>query len=161
VTIRAVLDTSVLIGALRHELVFAAVRGYYLPVLSPFIFGELARVRTEIAIKHGVPREVYRERINAAVSVLSRLAMLVDHARLEAGNYTHWLTDPDDEPILATALVGRAQYIVSLNTHDFPPNGAFAGVRYLTPAAFLDEIYRLHPRKRLRDLPDAHRYRFP
>ena len=118
--IRAVLDTSALIGIQRHELVFPAGKGYYTIVWSPFLIAEFARIRTELAIRHGQDRAIYRTRINECINVLSRLAVTVDHTRLEGGNYTRWLQDPDDEPVLATALVGKAHYIVSLNTKDFP-----------------------------------------
>jgi hypothetical protein len=37
--IRAVLDTSALIGIQRHELVFPAGKGYYTIVWSPFVPG--------------------------------------------------------------------------------------------------------------------------
>jgi hypothetical protein len=48
---RAVLDTSALIAAERHEPLFAAYKKLYRPVISLFIVGELARVRTELAIR--------------------------------------------------------------------------------------------------------------
>ncbi len=145
---RAVLDTSALLGPQRHELVFLASERVYTMVWSSFLIAELARIRTEWAIKQGLPREVYRQRINQLIERLSQVAVLVDYTRLEGGNYTLWLKDPDDEPLLATALVGRATYVVSHNTSDFPPDGVFAGVRYLTPSDFLDLLYRDHPIRR-------------
>jgi predicted nucleic acid-binding protein len=142
---RAVLDTSALLGPQRHELVFLAHQRAYTMVWSSFLIAELARIRTEWAIRQGLEREGYRERINGLIQELSKLATLVDYTRLEGGNYTTWLNDPDDEPLLATALVGRAEYVVSHNTRDFPPDGSFAGVHYLTPLAFLDVLYQEHP----------------
>jgi predicted nucleic acid-binding protein len=108
-----------------------------------------------------VPETIYREHINRAIGILTHLAIVVDYTRLEGGDYTRWLTDPDDEPILATALVGKAQYIVSANTRDFPPDGLYPGVQYLTPQDFLAHLYRLHPRKYSRDFSDMPAYRFP
>jgi predicted nucleic acid-binding protein len=127
-----VLDTSCLIGSHRHALIFTAERSYYTALTSTFIVGEYARVRAKLSDKRGVPEAIYREHINRAILILTRLAIVVDYTRLEGGDYTRWLTDPDDEPFLATALVGRAQYIVSANTRDFPPDGLSAGVHYLT-----------------------------
>ena len=138
---RAVLDTSVLLSAERDELLFLAHKGAYRIVCSPFIFNEVVRIRTKKAIEHGQDYEVYRARINAFVNEVSRLAMLVNHTRLEGGNYDSWLKDADDEPILATALVGKAEYIVSWNTSDFPPSRTYAHVRYVTPPEFVEEIY--------------------
>ena len=139
---RAVLDTSVLLSAERNELLALAQRGVYTLVCSPFIINEVVRLRVEMAIAHHQDRELYRARINAYVNELSRWAMMVNHTRLEGGNYTSWLKDPDDEPLIATALVGKAQYIVSWNTRDFPPSGIYALVRYVTPPEFLTELYQ-------------------
>lgn len=144
-TLRAVLDTSALLGPQRHELVFLAQDRAYTMVWSSFLIAELTRIRTEWAIKQGLDRTVYRERINVLIAELSKVATLVDYTRLQGGNYTNWLRDPDDEPLLATALVGRASYVVSHNTNDFPPGGAFAGVRYVTPLDFLNVLYHEHP----------------
>jgi hypothetical protein len=52
------------------------------------------------------------------------------------------LADPNDYPIWATAVVGRADYVVSANTRYFPPRGrdgrhTFGGITYLTGSAFL------------------------
>lgn len=142
---RAVLDTSVVLSAERHELLFLAHRKLYTIVWSTFLVGEVVRIRTEWGIKHSQDRKVYRERINQLVGEISRLAVLVDYTRLEGGSYIEWLKDPDDEPLLAAALVGKAPYVVSWNTRDFPPGATFAGVRYLTPPEFLAEIYSQHP----------------
>lgn len=144
-TVRAVLDTSALIAIERHELVFAARQGYFTLLWSSFIIGEYVRIRTELAIRHGQEREIYRARINHVVHELSLIAELVDYTRLQGGNYSDWLKDPDDEPILATALVGRANFVVSHNTRHFPPNGSFAGIQYLTPRGFLDWLYSQYP----------------
>lgn len=146
---RAAVDTSVLLSAERHELLFLAHRGVYTLLWSAFLIAELVRIRTEWAIKQGQDRAVYRERINRFVEEVSRVAVLIDYTRLEGGTYGEWLTDPDDEPLLATALVGRAPYVVSWNTRDFPPGGLYAGVQYVTPPRFLAVLYRLHPRQHL------------
>jgi len=158
---RAVIDTSALLGPQRHELVILARQRIFTMVWSSFLVSELTRVRTEWAIRQGLDREVYRGRINALIHELSKIATLVDYTRLESGNYTAWLKDPDDEPLLATALVGRAEYVVSHNTSDFPPDGAFAGVRYLTPLSFLDTLYQEHPPKPRKSQGGQESYRLP
>lgn len=145
--LRAVLDTSALLGPQRHELVFLAHKRAYTMVWSSFLVAEVTRIRTEWAIRQGLEREAYRQRINALVAELSKIATLVDYTRLQGGDYTRWLRDPDDEPLLATALVGRASHVVSHNTSDFPPDGSYAGVHYVTPIAFLDMLYREYPLK--------------
>ncbi len=140
--LRAVLDTSVLLSEHRHWLWLMARLGYYEGVWSAFIVGELVRIRVEHSIGYGVDRLVYRQRINDLVHLLSDVLLIVNY---RAETATGMLADPDDEPILATALAAGAKCIVSLNTHDFPPGGEAAGVRFLTPHVFLAEIESGHP----------------
>jgi predicted nucleic acid-binding protein len=137
--------TSVFLSAERHELLYLARKKAYTLICSPFLINEVVRRRTEMAIKQGLDSSVYAARINRFVNEISALATMVNHTRLIDGNYTDWLRDPDDVPLLATALVGKAQYIVSWNTRDFPPKGSFAHIRYLIPPQFLEEVEALHP----------------
>lgn len=156
--IRAVLDTSSLLGPFRHRLVYCAFKGAYRIVWSSFLIAELVRIRTEWGIRQGIPRRVYRGNINKLIDDLSRISMFAKYTNLQGGNYEDWLHDPDDWPLLATALAGHARYIVSENTRDFPPNGVFAGVSYMTPDAFLEIIYERHPRlKRTGDAEELYR----
>lgn len=138
---RAVLDTSVLLSIERDELLYLASKGIDTLACSPFLVGEVVRIRVEKAIQHNQERSLYRTRINNYVNEITRRAEMVNHTLLEGGDYTRWLHDPDDEPLLATALVGRAHVIVSWNTKDFPPSGSYAYVRYITPPQFLEELY--------------------
>src|SRR6266508_3683566 len=138
---RAVLDTSVLISEHRHWLWLLARRGFYEGVWSAFIVGEFVRVRTEHSIKHSVERAVYRQRINDLIHLFSDVLTIVDYRRVTTGKA---LKDPDDEPILATAIAASAGCIVSLNTSDFPPEAVLGGVRYVTPRQFLEALGAAH-----------------
>lgn len=144
-TLRVVADSSVLLSAERDELLYLAGRGAIQLVLSPFLIGEIVRIRTERAIRFGQDREAYRTRINAYVNALTSLSEMVNHTLLEGGNFTSWLHDPDDEPLLATALVGHTEIIVSWNTRDFPPTGSYAHIRFLTPPQLFAEVYQRFP----------------
>lgn len=146
-TPRVVADSSVLLSAERDEILYLARRGVIQLVLSPFLIGEVVRIRTERAIMFGQDRELYRARVNAYVNALTALSDMVNHTLLEGGDYTRWLRDPDDEPLLATALVGRAEIVVSWNTKDFPPTASYAHVRYLTPPQLFEEIYQHFPQR--------------
>lgn len=58
------------------------------------------------------------------------------------------LVDQWDAPILATAIVGKADYVVSANTHDFPPeddsrNHTFRGITYIPPEPFITDILHI------------------
>lgn len=140
--LRAVLDTSALLSSDRHWLWLLAREQVYEAVWSTFIVGELVRIRVEQAIAHGMVRSVYRERINNLVHRLSDVAAVADYRTILLDGI---LSDPDDEPILATALAGRAGYVVSHNVRDFPPDGAALGVRFVTPAAFLSLLEATNP----------------
>jgi hypothetical protein len=57
------------------------------------------------------------------------------------------LTDLDDQPVWAAAKLGGASYVVSENSHDFPPRGAdgrhtHEGIEYLPARALLDRLAR-------------------
>src|SRR4051794_26368416 len=95
---RAVLDTSVLMSEHRHWLWLAAHDGEYLGYWSPFIINELVRIRVETALRHGTPREVYRQRINGLIHLLSDVLRVADYRRVDARGT---LNDPDDEPQVA------------------------------------------------------------
>lgn len=142
-------------------MLFLAHQRVYTLIWSTFLVGECVRIRTELAIKHGQDREIYRARINAFVHQVTPVAVMVDYIKITGGNYREWLKDPDDEPVLAAALVGKAQYIVSLNTRDFPPQGRYAGVQYVSPSQFLAELYSQYPRRRLQEAFLASGYRLP
>ena len=140
--LRAVLDTSVLLSEHRHWLWLLAHLGYYEPVWSTFIVGELVRIRVEHSILRRVERTVYRQRINDLIHLLSDVLRVADYRAVSTGGV---LPDPDDEPILATALAGRAGFVISLNTRDFPAGDEAVGVHFVTPAAFLTELESRNP----------------
>ena len=49
------------------------------------------------------------------------------------------LPDPDDEPFLAVALAGSADYLVTGNLADYPPDKC-SGCRVVSPAQFMAEL---------------------
>lgn len=114
---RAVLDTSVLLSEHRHWLWLVARLGYYEAIWSTFIVGELVGVRTEHSISRGVNRAVYRGRINDLIHLLSDVLVIANYRDATVRGL---VSDPDDEPILATASASDADCIVTLNTRDFP-----------------------------------------
>jgi predicted nucleic acid-binding protein len=54
------------------------------------------------------------------------------------------LRDENDAPIWATAVAAGAQYVVSHNTHDFPPllagRRVYADIEYLTTIEFIEDV---------------------
>jgi predicted nucleic acid-binding protein len=69
------------------------------------------------------------------------LDTLVARALLVNLDY-HWrpqLRDPDDELVLAVAINGRADAIVTHNLTDFLPEARFFGIEVLTPGRIISE----------------------
>jgi predicted nucleic acid-binding protein len=124
-----VLDTSVLLSAERRPLLFLAANGHYTIVWSQYIADEVRRKIVEMGWSAPKAREL--------VEALREMADMVDYRQVTGGSYEEWLRDPDDHPIMATALAGQADYLVTWNVKDFPPKRRFAGVTIITPDAFL------------------------
>lgn len=127
--IRAVLDTNVLLGLAARPLLILARQNVFQIVWSDFIEAEAERVMGRLKWNP----------VNAAalLRAIDQMAERVDYQQITGGNYEEWLTDVDDHPIMATALMGRVDYIVTSNTKDFPPKKQFAGITIITPDAFL------------------------
>ena len=134
--IRAVLDTCVLLSAERRPLLFLAATGRYTIIWSEYIADEVRRKMAEMGWGAAKVAEL--------VEALHELAEVVDYRQVTGGNYDVWLRDPDDHPIMATALAGEADYLVTWNVRDFPPNRRFAGVTIVTPDAFLQLLGSAH-----------------
>ena len=162
-TIRAVVDTSVLVPArLRAELQGLALDGAFTAIWSPWIISELYRTLTWQWI------ESTARRITAADGDTVTVCDLTAANWTRCGNSAkrmmeillatpQWeLVDPRppypaawdtlddvwDYPIWAAAVAGQAHYIVSNNTHDYPPvetggRHVYAGVEYLSGVDFL------------------------
>ena len=47
------------------------------------------------------------------------------------------LEDPDDDPILACAVVGKAEYLITYDTHFEPLKGSYSGIRISKALPFL------------------------
>ncbi len=126
--VRAVLDTNVLLGAPRRRLLLLASLGAYQLVTSQYIINEVQRIMARLGWN--------RTGAEAQLQAIHLVDELVDEQTITGGNYDLWLRDPNDHPILATALAGKADYLVTQNIKDFPPKLRFAGTT-ITPEAFL------------------------
>ena len=127
--IRAVLDTNVLLGAQRRHLLILARIGAYKLVSSQYIIDEIQRVMVELAWG--------RTAAEAEIQAILSVAEFVDDQMITGGNYDLWLRDLADHPIMATALIGQVDYLVTQNLRDFPPKKRFAGTTIITPDAFV------------------------
>jgi len=131
---RAVLDTSVLVSAIRSPLgasdllVQAVVQGRLRPLISVALALEYEAVltRPEHLIASGFdPGEAMK-----IVRAFCKRGEPVHIARLLRPQ----LVDPDDEFVLETAYHGKAEYIVTFNRKHFASAARRFGIETLTPA---------------------------
>lgn len=134
--IRAVLDANVVVAAMLNprglpaELV-GRVRDSYELVWSPAIVGECHRVVD-------YPKLRGRFQVGNPHWFIDRLAGAAHLVTSELPEVEAVAADPSDDIYLATALAGAARWLVSGDRH-LLSLGRFAGVRIVTPTAFLDE----------------------
>ena len=139
-TMKVVLDTSVLVAALRsrhgysNKLLQLASSGAVRLLASPALFLEYEEVlgRPEQRAAHGLSSE----RLN---DFFTALADIIEPVRV----YIQWrpqLKDADDEMVLETALNGRAAAIITHNLKDFALVPSRFQLRVLRPAELVKEV---------------------
>lgn len=145
-SIRAVIDTSSLFPPrLRTELQQAAQLGAFTAIWSPWIIAELNRVLTWSWVRrHGASTGSQRRCGSAAGQMMEYLLAsfeIVDPKRPYPPPWTQ-LADESDHSVWAAAKLARAHYVISENSHHYPPkqgNGrhSYEGIEYLPGKAFL------------------------
>lgn len=142
----ALLDTSVLWPSLQRDFLLSlAVEGMYRPVWSAAILEELEYHETAKLIALG---ENSGEAAARAARLVGQMRTAFDDAEVsgwEALEGTYGLPDPDDEHVVAAAVVTNAGAIVTHNLRDFPPDKLPAGIRALPPATFALNTVSLDP----------------
>lgn len=118
----ALLDTSVLWPSLQRDFVLSlAIERLYRPLWSTAIFDELEFHETQKLVgrgEHADPAAVRARRLVEQMSSAFDDALVENWEPLEG---TFGLPDPDDEHVVAAAMVGGAEVIVTSNLKDFPP----------------------------------------
>ncbi len=157
------LDTCVLWPSLQRDFVLSlAIEGLYRPLWSSAILDELQEHETRKLVRRGQP-------LDAAAAASARLVEQMQSA-FDDASVTGWepldgaygLPDPDDEHLVAAAMVGGAGAIVSNNLRDLPPHLVPAHIQVCTPADFLRETVEISPESALRAVSSiAGRYRNP
>lgn len=146
----AVLDACVLVPTtLTDTLLRLAERDFYRPLWSDRIFDEVARAVGKIH------PDIEEARIRLRLSMMD--------AAFEDARVTGWeplsagldLPDPDDRHVLAAALAGRADSIVTFNLKDFPADRLLPhGLEARHPDEFLLDQLGLYPPLVLRVLAE-------
>ncbi len=123
--------SSVLVAVGIPARVLAAWRaGRYDLIVSPALLAEYEDVlnRPRIQRRHGLTAA----QVAAELADLARFAILVEPTEVPAVI----VDDPDDDHVLAAALAGAADFIVSGDRHLLDLR-EYQGIRILSPAAFL------------------------
>jgi len=137
---KAVLDACVLYPTVLREILLGVAKaGLYTPLWSPRILEEWARA----TVKLGAGAEAVARGEIAAVSLAFPRAAIAAPQALER---RLWLPDPHDIHVLAAAIEGGADLIVTFNAADFP-RGILAeeGLDRADPDAFLLGLHARDP----------------
>ncbi|MEL7212197.1 MAG: PIN domain-containing protein [Pseudomonadota bacterium] len=137
---KVLLDACVIYPTVMREvLIGAAKAGLYTPLWSARILEEWARA----AAKLGAEGEAIARGEIALLQATFPRAMVAPHAGLEQ---RLWLPDPNDIHVLAAAVAGSADLIVTNNAKDFP-RGILAeeGLSRADPDAFLLGFFEAQP----------------
>ena len=132
---RILIDTNVLVSAVLFsgvpgQVVEAARHGRISGVVSLHILAEMRDVLTG-------PRFGFDQ---AAADLLAEeIAEFCEVVPLQRASGA-WSDDPDDDPVVAAAILGRVQAVVTGDAHLLGLR--VRGVRFATPAAALDLVAR-------------------
>lgn len=142
----AVLDTSVLVPSLtRDVLLEVAKSGVYRPLWSDRILAELTDTLENILSGKGVPaaeRSAYLTGLTATMATAFPDALTTFPTALVAAMQS---PDPDDRHVIAAAVAGRADVIVTNDKTGFPQVLLPSGLLTQTPDTFLTYSIDLHP----------------
>ena len=143
---RAVLDTSVLVSAILRPdgpsgaILRAVRRGRFVMVTSPAILDELVDVLTRPKLR--ARARVTFEDVAKIRLALQQLAETVPGAYRDVEAVP---TDPKDNPVVATALEGEADHLVTLDERDLLSLKVILGrahrpVQIVSPPDFLKSL---------------------
>ena len=124
---------------MREVILGVARSGLFQPLWSARILEEWARAARKI----GPTGEAQARAEIALLAVDWPRAIVLPAPGLEA---RLWLPDPDDVHVLAAAIAGNADVILTLNASDFPQNILREeGVNRRDPDGFLWQLWSDHP----------------
>ena len=158
----ALLDTSVLWPSLQRDFLLSlAIEGLYRPLWSTEILAELEHHETQKLINRGEPPTAATAR---ASHLIRQMTTAFDDALVEnwePHDGAFGLPDPDDEHVLAAAVVGGAGAIITLNLRDFRI-AKIPHIKVLSPAEFAADTVSVSPDDALRAVQTmASRYSAP
>ncbi|MEM5469332.1 RSP_2648 family PIN domain-containing protein [Celeribacter marinus] len=137
---KVLLDACVLYPTVMREVLLSvAAKGHFTPLWSDRILEEWARAARKI----GPTGEAQARGEVALVRAAWPASSVSQYEGLERGLY---LSDENDIHVLAAAIKGSADILLTMNAKDFPRNVlAEEGVERRDPDGFLWEIWSHHP----------------
>lgn len=152
----AVLDTSVLWPNLQRDFLLSlAIEGLYRPLWSSAILAELEYHEAQKNFNRGDSRDAAEAK---ARHLIEQMTDAFDDAAIEnwePHEGTFDLPDPDDEHVVAAAVVSGAGAIVTANLRDFPAARIPPNIKVLAPATFAADTVAVAPalaRRALREM---------
>lgn len=142
----ALLDTNVLWPSRQRDFLLSlAVEGLYRPLWSEAVLEELEYHEEQKHLKRGVPAAQAQNKAQTVVGNMRAHffdAVVTGWEPLE-GSYG--LPDPDDEHVLAAAVVGGAGAIVTENMKHFPASLVPPSIQVMSAAEFAQNTVDLDP----------------
>jgi putative PIN family toxin of toxin-antitoxin system len=137
---RVLVDTNVLVSLLLkpseggpvRSLFYAFVAGRFALLLPEWLVNELT---TTVKNKPRLSKRISVEQLNRFTTSLVFLAEKVDKIEPPVPAVTR---DPEDDYVLAYALVGRADYLVTGDKDLLALSGQIPGLDIVTPAQFVE-----------------------
>lgn len=135
--VRAVLDTNVFVSAAlsknpsspTRELLERWQRGEFVLIICT----PLAEEIVEKLLDHSISAEKVQ-------TLVERLAQLAEWVEVPADKVESLLSDPDDNIIVACAIEGSANYLVTYDPHFDSLGGEYQGLKILKAIPFLEVL---------------------
>ena len=146
----ATLDTSVLWPSLQRDFLLSlAIEGAYRPTWSSVILDELEFHEEAKLVTRETPTDEAARRAATLIAAMRREFADAEVAGWELLEGTFGLPDPDDEHVVAAAVIAGAGAIVTENTRDFPRDKIPPSIQVLTAREFTRNTVALNPRHAL------------
>ena len=143
----ATLDTSVLWPSLQRDFLLSlAIEGTYRPTWSSAILDELQFHEEAKLVKRGMPVAEAARRAATLIAEMRREFADAEVDGWQPLEGTFGLPDPDDEHVLAAAVIAGAGAIVTENLKDFPADRIPPGIQVLSAREFAKNTVALNPR---------------
>lgn len=143
----ATLDTSVLWPSLQRDFLLSlAIEGTYRPTWSSAILDELQFHEEAKLVKRGMPVAEAARRAATLIAAMRRELADAEVDGWQPLEGTFGLPDPDDEHVLAAAVIAGAGAIVTENLKDYPADRIPPGIQVLSAREFAKNTVALNPR---------------